>query len=94
MDQLRQRVGVGGFHFGELAMFEDFLRQFVNERQFFQHFGGGRAPAVRLRRGGCRFSLSKSTSASCCVDLIVELEARQLVNALFERRFLPAPSSK
>ena len=72
MDQARQSVRVGGFHFGELAIFENFFGQFVQERQFFKHFGGGGAA---FRRGcgeaAARFSLSKRTSASCCGELIL-----------------------
>ena len=39
MDQARQHVGIGGFELGQLAVFDDFLGQFVDG-----------APALRARR--------------------------------------------
>ena len=43
VDEFGQRVDVGGFELGEFAVFEDFARQLVQERQLFEHVRGGRA---------------------------------------------------
>ena len=34
----RQFIGIGGFQFGQAAVFEDHSRQFMVIRQLFQHF--------------------------------------------------------
>ena len=43
VNQFRQRIDVRGFELGEFAVFEDFARHFVQERQLFEHVRGGRA---------------------------------------------------
>ena len=75
VNQFRQRVHVGGFELADFAVFEDFARQFVRERQFFEHVRGGRA---RFRRGAFRRAsrpiLSNRISASCCGELMLNSE--------------------
>ena len=59
LDQLRQRVDVGGFELGEFAIFEHFARQFVQQRQLGEHVGGGGA-----RRGAA--ALGRMVRDSAC----------------------------
>ena len=52
MDQAGQHVGISGFEFGELAIFDDFLGQLVHGCEFFENVGGrgARFGATAARR--------------------------------------------
>ena len=84
MNQPRQHVGVSGFELRQLAVFDDFLRQFVHQREFFQHVGGGgarlgAAAARRLQRQAIEENFRELLRR---ID--VEFESGDAVDAFFE----------
>ena len=69
VDQPGQRVHVGGLELGDFAVFEDLARQFVHERQFGEHVGGGRAGLRsgvfrRARDSSCRTEFRRVVAAN------------------------------
>ena len=87
MNQARQSVRVGGFQLGELAIFENFLRQIVGQRQLFQNFGGGR-PAFRDAAAARRLQVEpvEKHFGKLLRRIDLELETREFVNAFFQTR--------
>ena len=70
VDQLRQRVDVGAFELGELAVLEHLAHDLVIGGEFLQHVGGGGddlALAVLHRRGQLQIfeqDLARAAAAS------------------------------
>jgi len=77
-----QRVHVRPAQLGQLAVFEDALRQVESPRQFFEDVGGSRLHLALPGLRGCgKFSFSNSTCASCCGDAILN-STPQLIDRL------------
>ena len=84
MDQARQHVGISGFQLGQLAVFDDFLGQLVNRRQFFEDIGGSgaRLGAAAARR--LQIQLVEKNFGELLRRIDIEFDSGEVVDAFFE----------
>ena len=92
LNQFRQRVHVGGFELGDFAVFENFARQFVQEREFVEHVGGGGARfGAAAPAGGGEIHLVEKNFGELLRRIDVEFRAGQFPDAFFERADFASP---